>query len=427
MCFLLKKKSGKKGSDQTDDNVNIWDDNEPVSYEDESHKHISYATFNKLVEYITSPEILNVQFVQIFLLGYKAVTTPELLLKKLIERYNVPEGRLDPTYVEKMRMRICIFLKQWMENRYESISDELREKVLDFLKDTVSRDLPAVAESIQKTISSGSMKRSLSVSSSEPPPKPKLPKSLSQNLSLLMIDPLELARQLTLILFSTFVKIDYTEFFGQAWSKPNLQNEKSPNLLRMITLFNEMSSWVSSCIVNVPKIRDRVKTMEHLVHVANELRKLKNYFGVAAFVAAFGSSPISRLKWTIEKLSPRNVQMMKDMETLLSPDSAFKNYREALKEENGPCIPHLLVSLKDLTFIEDGNPDRIGRRINFSKQLYIYNVIDIVKKFQHISYNLEPVQSIQTFFNLGPKYDDRKLYELSLLLETRNATRRDIQ
>ena len=38
--------------------VNIWQDAEPVTYEDEQHVQISYATFNKLVEFLTSADDL---------------------------------------------------------------------------------------------------------------------------------------------------------------------------------------------------------------------------------------------------------------------------------------------------------------------------------------------------------------------------------
>jgi hypothetical protein len=39
--------------------VNIWDDNEEVSYENTDHSQISYATFNKLVAFLTSAENLS--------------------------------------------------------------------------------------------------------------------------------------------------------------------------------------------------------------------------------------------------------------------------------------------------------------------------------------------------------------------------------
>src|SRR5689334_1235994 len=73
----------------------------------------------------------------------------------------------------------------------------------------------------------------------------KMPKIMGESLTLFHIEPIELARQLTLLVWDIYEKIQvrmfvqtgsptlflqHTEFFGQAWSKPALQ-PKSPNLM----------------------------------------------------------------------------------------------------------------------------------------------------------------------------------------------------
>lgn len=45
------------------------------------------ATFNKLVEYLTSERNNDMEFMRAFLLTYSAFATPSRLLSKLIERY----------------------------------------------------------------------------------------------------------------------------------------------------------------------------------------------------------------------------------------------------------------------------------------------------------------------------------------------------
>lgn len=46
------------------------------------------ATFNKLVEYLTSERNNDVEFMRAFLLTYSAFATPSRLLSKLIERFD---------------------------------------------------------------------------------------------------------------------------------------------------------------------------------------------------------------------------------------------------------------------------------------------------------------------------------------------------
>ena len=80
-----------------------------------------------------------------------------------------------------------------------------------------------------------------------------------------------------------------------------------------------------------------------------------------------------------------------------------------------------------MTFIADGNPDRIDRRINFVKQKFVYSVIAIIKAYQTTPYNLEAVDSLQEFLHNLPCLSDKEIYALSLEIEPRNAERADIQ
>jgi hypothetical protein len=47
------------------------------------------------------------------------------------------------------------------------------------------------------------------------------------------------------------------------------------------------------------------------------------------------------------------------LETLMSPSSSFKLYRQALKAAKLPAIPYLGAVCGDLTFLDEGNPDLI--------------------------------------------------------------------
>eukprot|EP01114_Cavostelium_apophysatum_P007339 TRINITY_DN1942_c0_g1_i1.p1 TRINITY_DN1942_c0_g1~~TRINITY_DN1942_c0_g1_i1.p1 ORF type:complete len:1639 (+),score=512.30 TRINITY_DN1942_c0_g1_i1:223-5139(+) len=414
--------------------VNIWEDKENISFENEEKSQISYATFNKLVEFLTSSEDLNRECLMVFLLTYKNFATPDLLLTKLEQRYQTP-STVNAKEANKIKMRICLFLKSWMESVYEDHSPELKEKIFQFIEGPIKQDFSSLAEGLAKSvqqprkISNAVPSESAGTSeSSSTQPKAKevfLPKSMTDKLSILDIDPVELARQLTLSLFDIYKKIEHFEFFGQAWAKSGAEM-RAPHILKMINFFNGVTTFTETVILSEKKVRNRAKLMDMFIKMAQAARELNNFHLVIAVVSSFSNSSLLRLKWTLEKLPKRSRQILAELEELMSMKNSFKTYREALKEANPPCIPYIGVYLTDLIFIEDGNPNSIGNRINFSKQLYVYNIVATIQKFQKFPYNLQPVPSIQNFFYNMPRLEEEALYRLSLQVEPRGAQRQDI-
>lgn len=66
-----------------------------------------------------------------------------------------------------------------------------------------------------------------------------------------------------------------------------------------------------------------------------------------------------RLKWTRERLPREAQQILQELEALMSMQGSFHVYRDHLAHVSPPCVPYIGVSLSDLTFAEDGNPDRM--------------------------------------------------------------------
>ena len=72
--------------------------------------------------------------------------------------------------------------------------------------------------------------------------------------------------------------------------------------------------------------------------------------------------------------------------------------------------------LTDLTFIEDGNSEKLGELYNFSKRIFVSNVIQEIQQYQQYPYNLQTVTGIQSYFNsLAEKTIDKEAcYQRSL-------------
>jgi hypothetical protein len=57
------------------------------------------------------------------------------------------------------------------------------------------------------------------------------------------------------------------ELLNQAWNKEK-KEEKSPNVLRMINMFNLLSSWVASTIIDPVRVKQRAHRLEKLIKIA---------------------------------------------------------------------------------------------------------------------------------------------------------------
>jgi len=107
----------------------------------------------------------------------------------------------------------------------------------------------------------------------------------------------------------------------------------------------------------------------------------------------------------------------------------FGKYREALlqitaEENSGPCIPFLGLILRDLTFLNDGNPKKFkGDLYNFNKLRRIGETIFSLGPFQAERYTFRTNRFSELLTEtLKAPYcivDDNALYSCSQLCEPR--------
>ncbi|XP_010875460.2 rap guanine nucleotide exchange factor 1 isoform X2 [Esox lucius] len=227
----------------------------------------------------------------------------------------------------------------------------------------------------------------------------------------------EIADQLTLLDAELFYKIEIPEVL--LWAKEQ-NEEKSPNLTQFTEHFNNMSYWVRSLIILQEKAQDREKLLLKFIKIMKHLRKLNNFNSYLAILSALDSAPIRRLEW--QKTTSEGLE---EYCTLIDSSSSFRAYRAALADVEPPCIPYLGLILQDLTFVHLGNPDHINSKVNFSKRWQQFNILDTMRRFQQVHYDLKHNDDIVSFFNdFGDHLAEEALWELSLKIKPRNITRR---
>ncbi|KAF2074404.1 hypothetical protein CYY_004300 [Polysphondylium violaceum] len=418
-----------------EDDVNIWTEfdissnvkNEWIS--DEGSKTGRYVpragTLNKLVESLTQDKQYDIsRFTKTFLLTYQSFTNPWKLMEKLIQRYTVPEEKND--LKAKIQLRVVSFIQTWVERNFDDFDDQLIAQLKEFTTHRLlmddNHDLAGILnEKIKKKESERMLAKDRSsglLSFTFPelmiPEGQKSPSSL-----FLLLNESEIARQLTLIEFHIFEKIEPTELLDQSWNRDSLKF-KSPNVLELINRANKFSFWVASQILWQDDLANRVKVIEKFILIAKYLRDMNNFNTPLAIFTGLNTASILRLKKTFAQLSPNSLAIYNSFEKLMNSSGSYKNYRGAFKATTYPAVPYLPVILSDLTFMEDGNPDKIGHLINFQKRELICRVISEIQACQQVKYDFPIVEPIHTLLSELPSSSPDELYQLSLLREPRD-------
>jgi len=404
---------------------------------------IKGGTAEKLVErlYTTSIAGSVSEYVDFFLLTYRSFITPKKVLEILTQTFLANRAETSEPSTEDtettaiqqqqdklMRLRICNFLKRWVESYYEDFDADLMVAFQGFI-DACQEDKLVVLlkKTLEKKLGGGIQAQRLFTFDSSPP-TPILPRVSSSSLSSSTSsfshddwDPIEIARQLTIIEYEMYREITPKELLSLSWQK-NDREKRSPNLLKMIHRFNEVNNWVQWQIVSEPNIKKRAAAIKKMIRVTEELKKLNNFNAVFVFVSALHSASINRLRKTWEEVGKSQMKQLEEFDMLTSPNGSFMLYREELHNANPPCIPYVGVYLSDLTFIEEGNPDCLENGyINFFKRRMIAEVIKEIQQYQQTPYNLQPVPTLQKFITSHKVLSDNDLFQRSLVSEPRDT------
>ncbi len=422
----------------------IWEEEEdnpsniilkPVE-NDPGLEQVTAGTLNKLVERLTKDKGLAAKFRDTFLLTYRSFTTPDRLLEKLRQRYNVPV--VDPNSEDEaatrkaIQLRVVNVVRHWLESAFFDFNDSLVTKLTEFIKE-IERHFEQLGKTLratlQRKLDGVSKSHGLLFEEkhfSEPPPDPIVPRELffPNRLSLNIIDELELARQLTIQTWKVFARIKPVELQNQAWNK---KKHTAPNVIAITDLFNTFSGHVAYSILSTERLVDRAKVMARYVKLADCLRGLSNFHMLMAVVAAFSNAAVTRLKVTKDELGQKTQQLMAGYMELMSSDNNYQLYRAALKEAGSPCIPFVGVTLTDLTFIEDGNKNNTGHLINFHKRQLVGNQIQMIQQHQQSAFNLAEVYQIQTLLKNLKTVDENELWRMSKEREPKGADKKSLK
>eukprot|EP00009_Paramoeba_aestuarina_P001298 CAMPEP_0201510600 /NCGR_PEP_ID=MMETSP0161_2-20130828/3219_1 /ASSEMBLY_ACC=CAM_ASM_000251 /TAXON_ID=180227 /ORGANISM="Neoparamoeba aestuarina, Strain SoJaBio B1-5/56/2" /LENGTH=867 /DNA_ID=CAMNT_0047905791 /DNA_START=89 /DNA_END=2692 /DNA_ORIENTATION=- len=337
----------------------------------------------------------------------------------------------------KRRVRVAGTVKAWLEQFFYDFLDEAMQKTLGTFTESMSLTLPTSSEGLKKIF-----QKLLKAENERKEKQEKEKEEEVQDININVLENIpeelrgevdqlhagswvemredELAVQMTKVETTIFTLILPKEYL--AWNKKN-RDVLAPNISHMIQHFNEVSNWVRTQMVTIPRKEARIKMLQKFIRIMEELYKLNNFNGMMEILSGINSSPVRRMKKTFEGIGKSYTKRFTVIENLLAHAHSYRNYRAHLKSIIPPCIPYLGVSLTDLTFILDGNPDYVENDlVHFFKWRKVSEIIRELKDYQTAQYQLVSSPAISLFLrSLTLKtHSEDECYDWSTKVEPKN-------
>lgn len=443
---------------------------EEVSFNPEGN--VMGGTLRGLVERMTLHDTpIEAAFSRTFFLTFRMFTTPVEFARALIARFSIEgppnhqtasaeeQKRWQVHKIMPIRLRVYNVLKSWLELHWKSETDSAalsmianwaKTVMLQALRIPAERFLSLVHRRIEEAQQNNSSLPTrtplihhktdnggiLNGTPTSAPPLPIVSKQLmsllrgmssTSEMSIMEIDPTELARQITLLESKLYCGISAEEIIGQDFSK---KCNNAPNVRAMSVMTTRATGWYTECILNEEDVRKRCQILKYCLKVGARFLELQNYNGLMAVMSALNSSTITRLKRTWEAVGAKSKTIYDSLNKAVNHHRNYAEYRAALRKAHTPCLPFLGVYLTDITFCHEGNPthrtspiDPNLKLINFDRYQKMSKIINDLQRFQ-VAYSLIEVPEIVSFVkqsltSLKHAGSADSLYRRSLFIEPR--------
>ncbi|KAJ4294527.1 Ras guanine nucleotide exchange factor bud5 [Kalmusia sp. IMI 367209] len=424
---------------------------------------ISGGSLPALVEQLTTHDSTpDTSFVTAFYLTFRLFTTPVELAQCLISRFDLIGD--SQTVGIPVRLRVYNIFKGWLESHWIVDTDSVALGIIfSFATGKLRAALPAagkrlaeltskatevragalvprLASSLGKTGISGSV----FIPADNTAPSPNITRSQLNALkawkegktqcSFLDFDPLEMARQFTIIESKLFCSIQPEELLALEWTKKT--GSKAVNVRAMSTLSNDLANLVADTILQLEDAKRRAVAIKQWIKVAVKCLELNNYDSLMAIICSLNSSMVLRLKRTWELVSAKTKARLDELKTITDVGRNYAVLRQRLHDHVAPCIPFVGIYLTDLTFVDVGNgttrqlPGESGEDgisvINFDKHMKTAKIIGQLQSFQ-VPYRLAAVPEMQEWMesqiqrmHSSDQANVQSYYRRSLFLEPRD-------
>jgi len=198
----------------------------------------------------------------------------------------------------------------------------------------------------------------------------------------------DIATQITKEDFEVFQNIRPDELTCVGWSGRDKQ-ARSPNVVEMTQRFNRTSFWAISVILQTQNLKRRVEVLAQFIRIARKLYDFSNYHGMLAIISALRHVSIDRLTDTWSRISRADRKHFEILSKYVPEGDGHQLLREKFEAIQLPCIPHLGLFLKELTYIDVANPIENGVEPE-SRIMKMNNILRLISEFQMSDYSELP-------------------------------------
>lgn len=416
------------------------------------------ALIERLTTHDSTPDAT---FVTTFYLTFRLFTTAQQLAQGLVERFEyIGES---PSVGIPVRLRIYNVFKGWLETHWHQDTDaEVLPFIVEFARNELTIALPSAGKRILELTQKVAEQRNCAL-------VPRLVSSLGRfsttiasfstvdsgiptsvitksqlnalrqariggtPCSVLDFDPLEIARQFTIIESRLYCSISPEELLNFEYTKKS--EARVVNVLAMSTLATDLANLVAESILQYDEPKKRAVMIKQWIKISMKCLELANYDTLMAIICSINSSVIIRLRKTWDLVSQKNKNRLEELSAMVDCTRNHSILRERLKHHVAPCIPYVGMYLTDLTFTHVGNPptrelpgvEPKRHVVNFDRCMKIAKTIGEVQRFQ-IPYRLAAVPELQEWIEMQVTRISRSegantqaYYRRSLLLEPRET------
>ncbi|OLN95299.1 Ras guanine nucleotide exchange factor A 1 [Colletotrichum chlorophyti] len=224
------------------------------------------------------------------------------------------------------------------------------------------------------------------------------------------------------VMFSSIRIRDFVRYVSL--SEEQRKEDKSlENVRRWSNHFNHVANWVANLVLLRDKAKYRAQVLEKFMNIAQKLRRLNNYYGLAAVLAGINSAPVHRLSQTKALVPPEVQKSFAKLGILMGSQKSHFAYRLAWENSPLPRIPYIPLHRRDLVSAEEGSKTFVGPdndRINWKKFEVLGEVLLPLMKSQGTPYpNLTKNENArELILDCRMPTDEEEIYQRSVQLES---------
>ncbi|XP_034065679.1 rap guanine nucleotide exchange factor 3 isoform X1 [Gymnodraco acuticeps] len=189
----------------------------------------------------------------------------------------------------------------------------------------------------------------------------------------------DIASELTNYDWELFTAMHEVELVYYIFGRHKFHGAITANLERFVRRFNEVQYWVVTELCLCEDLMKRAMLLKKFIKIAAVLKEQKNLNSFFAVMFGLSNSAVHRLYKTWERIPSKIKRIYCAYERLMDPSRNHRAYRLAVAKLSPPYIPFMPLLLKDMTFINEGNPNYVDKLVNFEKVRMIAKTVKMVR------------------------------------------------